>query len=65
LGVSIHTSFSSMNSFSLYNTPMPKTHSQYVCQQCGRRVARPMGRYPGCGAWNSMVEEIVARALPQ
>jgi DNA repair protein RadA/Sms len=40
---------------------MPKTHTQYVCQQCGRTVARPMGRCPQCGAWNSMVEEIIAQ----
>jgi DNA repair protein RadA/Sms len=39
---------------------MPKSHTQYVCQQCGRIAARPMGRCPQCGAWNSMVEEIVA-----
>ncbi|HLE51621.1 MAG TPA: DNA repair protein RadA [Anaerolineales bacterium] len=41
---------------------MPKTHTQYVCQQCGRRSARDMGRCPQCGAWNSMVEEVVAPA---
>ncbi len=39
---------------------MPKTHTQYVCQQCGRTAARPMGRCPQCGAWNSMVEELIA-----
>ena len=39
---------------------MPKTHTQYVCQQCGRKYARMMGRCPQCGAWNSMIEEIVA-----
>jgi DNA repair protein RadA/Sms len=39
---------------------MPKTHTQYVCQQCGRTAARPMGRCPQCGAWNSMVEEVIA-----
>src|SRR5512136_876711 len=38
---------------------MPKTYTQYVCQQCGRTAARPMGRCPQCGAWNSMVEEAV------
>ncbi|MCI0518696.1 MAG: DNA repair protein RadA [Chloroflexi bacterium] len=38
---------------------MPKTQSQYVCQQCGRVAVRNMGRCPQCGAWNSMVEEIV------
>ena len=39
---------------------MPKIHTQYVCQQCGRTAARPMGRCPQCGAWNSMVEEVIA-----
>ena len=39
---------------------MPKTHTQFVCQQCGRTSARPMGRCPQCGAWNSMVEEVIA-----
>jgi DNA repair protein RadA/Sms len=39
---------------------MPKTQTQYVCQQCGRTSVRNMGRCPQCGAWNSMVEEVVA-----
>lgn len=39
---------------------MPKTHTQFICQQCGRIAARSMGRCPQCGAWNSMVEEVVA-----
>jgi len=39
---------------------MAKIRTQYVCQQCGRKSARDMGRCPQCGAWNSMVEEIVA-----
>jgi DNA repair protein RadA/Sms len=49
---------------------MAKTRTQYVCQQCGRKTARPMGRCPQCGAWNSMVEEVVvpdkatARKMP-
>ncbi len=49
---------------------MAKTRTQYVCQQCGRKAARPMGRCPQCGAWNSMVEEVVvpettaARKMP-
>ncbi|HEX9029611.1 MAG TPA: ATPase domain-containing protein, partial [Anaerolineales bacterium] len=41
---------------------MPKTYTQYVCQQCGRKYARSMGRCPNCGAWNSLVEEVVAAA---
>src|SRR3989304_5130626 len=39
---------------------MSKTRTQYICQECGRTAARPMGRCPQCGAWNSMVEEVVA-----
>lgn len=43
-----------------YNTPMPKTKTQYVCQQCGRTSVRDMGRCPQCGAWNSFVEEVLS-----
>jgi len=43
-----------------YNLSMPKLRTQFVCQQCGRRSARDMGRCPQCNAWNSMVEEVVA-----
>src|SRR5512146_2241410 len=38
---------------------MPKTHSRYVCQECGRVSASYMGKCPQCGAFNSMVEELV------
>ncbi len=38
---------------------MAKIRTVYVCQQCGRRAPREMGRCPQCGAWNSMVEEMV------
>ncbi|RME90111.1 MAG: DNA repair protein RadA [Anaerolineae bacterium] len=38
---------------------MPKAHTRYVCQQCGRVSASYMGRCPQCGEYNSMVEEIV------
>ncbi|MEW5868094.1 MAG: DNA repair protein RadA [Chloroflexota bacterium] len=41
-----------------------RTHTQYVCQQCGRVSARELGRCPQCGAWNSMVEEVIAAAPP-
>jgi DNA repair protein RadA/Sms len=43
---------------------VPKTRTQYVCQQCGRVSAREMGRCPQCGVWNSMVEEIVTITPP-
>ena len=38
---------------------MPKTHTRYVCQQCGRVSASYMGKCPQCGAFNSMVEEVI------
>jgi DNA repair protein RadA/Sms len=38
---------------------MSKSHSRYVCQQCGRVSASYMGKCPQCGAFNSMVEEVV------
>jgi len=43
-----------------YNQSMPKTYTQYVCQQCGRKSARLMGRCPQCGEYNTMVEELVS-----
>ncbi|MCL5611635.1 MAG: DNA repair protein RadA [Chloroflexi bacterium] len=38
---------------------MAKTHTRYVCQQCGRVSASYMGKCPQCNTFNSMVEEIV------
>lgn len=41
---------------------MAKSKTNYVCQECGRKSPKPMGRCPQCGAWNSMVEEIEQRS---
>jgi len=38
---------------------MPKTHTRFVCQNCGRVSASYMGKCPQCGAYNSMLEEVV------
>ena len=38
---------------------MAKTHTRYVCQQCGRAAASYMGKCPQCGSFNSMVEEVI------
>src|SRR5512135_516893 len=38
---------------------MPKTHTRYVCQECGRVSASYMGKCPQCGSFNSMIEEVV------
>ena len=37
---------------------MPKTHTKYVCQQCGGQYPTGYGRCPSCGTWNSLVETI-------
>ncbi len=38
---------------------MAKTHTRYVCQECGRVAASYMGKCPQCGSYNSMVEEVI------
>ena len=35
---------------------MTKTHTSFVCQQCGNESASWFGRCPSCGEWNSLVE---------
>ncbi len=39
---------------------MPKTRTQWVCQNCGRTTLREMGKCPQCGEFNTMVEVVVA-----
>lgn len=41
---------------------MPKSRSQYVCNQCGGESPQYFGKCPACGEWNSLVEQIVAPA---
>ncbi len=38
---------------------MPKLYTRYVCAQCGKVSSGRFGRCPSCGAWDSMVEEVV------
>jgi len=40
---------------------MAKTRTQYVCQTCGKRAPKPMGRCTQCGEWNTYTEEIVEK----
>ena len=37
-----------------------KKRSEFVCQQCGARFTKWAGRCSSCGAWNSLIEEVVA-----
>ncbi len=36
---------------------MTKARTIYVCQQCGYRSPKWLGRCPGCGQWETLVEE--------
>ena len=36
---------------------MPKPATIHVCSECGHAEARWHGQCPGCGAWNTLVEE--------
>src|SRR6202011_5478226 len=44
---------------------MPRPQARFVCQQCGSVHAKWTGRCEGCGAWNSMIEELPREAPPQ
>jgi DNA repair protein RadA/Sms len=40
---------------------VPRPTSIHVCSACGHETARWAGRCPGCGEWNTLVEETRAR----
>jgi DNA repair protein RadA/Sms len=37
---------------------MAKRKTKFMCQECGYESPKWMGKCPGCGEWNKMVEEI-------
>lgn len=37
---------------------MSKSKTTFFCQDCGNEVAKWVGKCPGCGAWNTMVEAL-------
>ena len=37
---------------------MAKRKTLYVCQECGYSVPKWLGKCPGCGQWNTLVEEL-------
>ncbi len=39
-----------------------KQKTVFVCSDCGNESPKWMGKCPGCGAWNTMVEEVIAVA---
>ncbi|MEO0802461.1 MAG: DNA repair protein RadA [Cyanobacteria bacterium J06642_2] len=42
---------------------MAKTKTEWVCNQCGDRFAKYLGRCTACGAWNSLVEQVSANTV--
>jgi DNA repair protein RadA/Sms len=43
---------------------MSRTAVAYVCQTCGSAHAKWAGKCEGCGAWNTLVEEVASAPLP-
>ena len=44
---------------------MARTHTRFVCQQCGTSYPKWAGRCEACGGWNSLVEETTQSASPR
>jgi DNA repair protein RadA/Sms len=44
---------------------MTKVKTTFVCQSCGFQSPKWMGRCPGCGEWESMVEEVEEAAAEE
>jgi len=40
---------------------LAKQKTIFVCQNCGYKAPKWLGRCPDCGAWNSLVEELTER----
>ena len=43
---------------------MAKAKSVYVCQSCGLKSGKWLGRCPECGEWNALVEEVAEGTRP-
>jgi len=41
---------------------MAKTKTAYFCQSCGNESSKWVGKCPACGAWNTLVEEVIAKS---
>jgi DNA repair protein RadA/Sms len=44
---------------------MARAQTRYVCQECGTAHSKWTGRCDGCGAWNSLIEELPREAVPK
>lgn len=43
---------------------MAKEKTVYVCSNCGQESPKWVGKCPSCGEWNTYVEEIVRKEVP-
>src|ERR687889_200221 len=43
---------------------MARASTFFACTSCGQSSAKWHGRWPGCGEWNTLVEERVPGAAP-
>ena len=41
---------------------MAKAKTSFVCQECGYETPRWLGKCPGCGSWNTLVEQVKEEA---
>ncbi|MGB0914913.1 MAG: DNA repair protein RadA [Crocinitomicaceae bacterium] len=44
---------------------MAKVKSAYFCQNCGYETPKWLGKCPSCNEWNTFVEELVQKQVPQ
>lgn len=44
---------------------MAKVKSAFFCQNCGYEAAKWLGKCPSCNEWNTFVEEVVEKNIPQ
>jgi DNA repair protein RadA/Sms len=44
---------------------MAKVKSAFFCQNCGHETSKWLGKCPSCSEWNTFVEEMVQKQVPQ
>ena len=44
---------------------MAKVKSAFFCQNCGHETPKWLGKCPSCNEWNTFVEELIQKQVPQ
>jgi DNA repair protein RadA/Sms len=42
---------------------LAKTRTKFYCRECGQESTRWLGRCPGCGEWNTFIEERIEKSV--